>query len=400
MSGVLPTGGIPSARADSGGALREDGLELVMFGGDEAVVVCGDTPKRSHVGDSWVLDTACGAWTRLDVPGPSPRARHSMVSDPARGRALLFGGRFREAGKTGNYTLYDDVWAFDFVLRTWTKLETTGTGPSPRANSSAIVDGDTLWVFGGTTSPSSLAFAPTNDLYALNLVTNEWREVSATGDVPEKRLFHALTVDTQTHRAFMAYGGDANAFVGPFFKDLYSLDLGTAAWTKLEVTHPEGFDFGRIKLGMVVRRSEGTEAARLLAFGGHDDVNGASALGNRNDLLSLDLANDGPSPPSSLAWQHPIQGDTFNKAPSAQCNFPADFVLPDAASIERRSAFAFAPLPTGEAFVVFGGDSDCGRLSDAWWFDSRKGTWTAIVESLPGLTCLRTGNVDCNSLCN
>ena len=400
-SGALPTGGIPSARADSAAALREDGFELVMFGGDEAIVVCGDAPKRQHVGDTWVLDTACGGWTKLDLVGPSPRARHVMVSDLVRKRALVFGGRYRDAGKTGNYTLYDDVWAFEFASRTWTKLSTTGSGPSPRANSAAILDGDTLWVFGGTTASSALVFAPTNDLYALDLVKNEWRHVDAGGAVPSKRLFHAMAAEPQSHRGFLAYGGDENAFVGPFFNDLYELDLVTTTWTKLAATQPEGFDFGRIKLGLSARSPKPGEAMQLVAFGGHDDVNGSTALGNRNDVLTLNLGPATESPkPGSLAWQHPIAGDTFSRGPTAQCAFPADFVVPDAASIERRSSFAFAPHATGEAFVVFGGDSDCGRLSDAWWFDTRKGTWTPIVESLPGLTCPRTGNLDCKSLCN
>ncbi len=400
-SGVLPTGGIPSARADSSAALREDGAEFVIFGGDEAVVVCGDAPKRQHLGDTWILDTACGGWTKLDVAGPSPRARHVMVSDVPRNRALLFGGRYRDAGKTGNYTLHGDLWAFEFATREWTQLKPTGTGPTPRANSAAILDGDTMWVFGGTTSPSSVVFAPTNDLYALDLLKNEWRKVDAVGPVPAPRLFHAMAVDPVNHRAFLAYGGDANAFVGPFLKDLHELDLATATWTTLAVTHPQGFDFGRIKLGLSVRSGESAEPRHLVAFGGHDDVNGGAALGNRNDVLTLDLEPGVASENlGTLAWQHPIVGDAFNKPPKAQCDFPADFVVPDVTSIERRSAFAFAALPTGEAFVVFGGDSDCGRLSDAWWFDTRQGIWTAIVESLPGLTCPRTGNVDCKSLCN
>jgi hypothetical protein len=391
----LPTGPIPSARADAAAALSEDGRELVLFGGDEAIVVCGDTPKREHVGDTWILDVACGAWTSLGADGPSPRARHVMAEDTARARALLFGGRHRPAGKTGNYTLYNDVWAFDRGTRTWSELPTTGTPPSPRANAAAVIDGDTLFVFGGTTSTSALNFVPSNDLHALDLRTNVWTKVATSGPAPERRLFHAMAVDSKRHKLYVAFGGDENAFVGPFFKDLHVLDLGSAEWSPLPVALPADHDFGRIKLGLSVRPGEGSEPDQLTVFGGHDDVNGADALGNRNDLLALELPMSG----GPLAWQVPIAGDTFNAPPKGQCDFPADFVTPATASIERRSAFAFAPLPSGEAFVIFGGDSDCGRLSDAWWFDTRKGTFTAIVESLPGLTCVRTGNPECKSLC-
>lgn len=393
-------GPIPSARSDAGAALADGARELVLFGGDEAIVVCGDTPKRQHVGDTWVLDVGCGAWTELDVVGPSPRARHSMVADPARNRALVFGGRYRETGKTGNYVLYNDVWAFDHGSRSWSQLPTTGPAPSPRSNSAVFVEGDTLWVFGGTTSPSALAFAPTQDLHALDLQTNEWREVAAVGAVPPKRLFHAMAVDPDSRVAYVAYGGDANAFVGPFFKDLHALDLATLSWSAIPVTQPIDHDFGRIKPGLAFRRSKDGEAPRLMAFGGHDDVNGSDALGNRNDVLALELPSDGTLPNAPLVWEHAIVGDRFNAPSLGMCNFPADFVVPDPESIERRSGFAFAPVAGGEAFVVFGGDSDCGRLSDAWWYDARHDTWTPIAESLPGLTCPRMGNpASCKSLC-
>ncbi|MBM4373564.1 MAG: hypothetical protein FJ095_00655 [Deltaproteobacteria bacterium] len=394
-------GPIPSARADVAGALSPDGRELVLFGGDEAIVVCGDAPKRAHVGDTWILDTACGGFAEVKAGvAPSPRARHSMASDPTRGRALLFGGRHRASGATGSYTLYGDVWSFDFVSRAWTELQTTGEAPSPRSNSAAIVAGDTLWVFGGSTSASGLSFTPKNDLHALDLETGVWRRVTPAGDLPESRLFHAFALDAARGRAFVAFGGDENAFVGPFFTDLYALDLATATFTRLDAKLPAGHGFGRIKLGLAARSGEGAEPVRLLAFGGHDDVNGGSALGNRNDVLGLDLPATGElATLGAVEWQVLRPGDTFQKPPKAQCDFPADFVTPEQMGVERRSAFAFAPTTKGDAFVVFGGDSDCGRLSDAWWYDTRTNAWTPIVESLPGLTCLRTGNPSCKSLC-
>jgi hypothetical protein len=394
-------GPIPSARADVAGALSSDGRELVLFGGDEAIVVCGDAPKRTHVGDTWVLDTACGGYAEIKTDvAPSPRARHSMASDHARGRAILFGGRHRTSGASGNYTLYGDVWAFDFVSRSWSELQTTGDAPSPRSNSAAIVAGDTLWVFGGSTSASGLSFTPTNDLHALDLTTGMWRRVTPGGEAPAERLFHAFATDAARSRAFVAFGGDENAFLGPFFTDLYALDLETSTFTRIDAKLPADHDFGRIKLGLTVRSGDGSEPARLFAFGGHDDVNDSAALGNRNDLLALELPATGDlATLGAVTWQVVRPGDTFNEPPKGPCDFPADFVSPESMNIERRSAFAFAPTSTGDAFVVFGGDSDCGRLSDAWWYDTRTNSWTPIVESLPGLTCLRTGNPSCKSLC-
>lgn len=389
-----PTGGSPLARADTAAALSEDARTMVVFGGDVATVICGDIPKRSHVGDTWVLDTACGSWTELDVPGPSPRARHAMALDPARERAILFGGRFRQ-GDSGNYTLYQDLWAFDLRKRSWATLTASGTPPSPRANTAIAVDGDTLYVFGGNTSTSGLNFLPTNDLFAFDLVTNTWSTIEAAGPRPAARQFHAIAVDTLAHRLYVVHGADENALLGPFFADAHVFDMKTSIFTALAATLPASAPEGRIKPGLALRRAAG-EASQLLLVGGHDD----GTLGNRNDVLALDLA-DGIEPANlgTLAWEPRVAGDMFTSPATGQCAFPADFVTPDEASIERRSAFAFAPTLTGEAFVIFAGDSDCGRLNDVWWFDTRAGTFTPIVETPTGLSCPRTGSTTCAGLC-
>ena len=125
-------------------------------------------------------------------------------------------------------------------------------------------------------------------------------------------------------------------------------------------------------------------------FGGHDD----GILGNRNDLIAAPLG--GPT----VTFEEVRPGDTFNKPSSGQCDFPVDFTILDKDSPERRSAFSVGALPDGSAAVVFGGDSDCGRLSDAHWYDTRKATWTPIRATLPGLVCERTGSTTCTSLCN
>ncbi len=397
-SSTPPTGGTPPARADTAAALSSDSRTMVMFGGDVATVICGDIPKRQHVGDTWVLDTACGGWSDLSAKvgtaAPSPRARHAMALDVARGRALLFGGRFR-SGDSGDYTLYNDVWAFEFATESWSLVAAMGTAPSPRANTAIAVDGDTLYAFGGNTSKSGLSFVPTNDLFALDLVSNAWSAVAAGGVLPAPREFHAMAVDASEHRVYVAHGADENALLGPFFSDAHVFDAPSASWHPLAAAMPAAAPEGRIKGGLALRAHAG-EPRQLLFVGGHDD----GALGNRNDVLALDvpegadLATLGP-----LTWQARIAGDALHSPANGQCDFPADFVTLDTTSVERRSAFAFAPTASGEAFVVFAGDSDCGRLNDAWWFDTRSGEFTPIQETLPGLTCPRTGSSTCAGLC-
>ncbi|MEZ4300671.1 MAG: kelch repeat-containing protein, partial [Polyangiaceae bacterium] len=323
---------------------------------------------------------------KLEIAGPSARARHSVALDPASGQAVLVGGRFR-AGDAGAYTNYNDVWAFDFSAKTWTLLETTGAGPSERSNSATAVVNGKLVVFGGNVSTSGLTFTPKKDVFVLDLATRVWTEVAAAGG-PPARLFHAMAAHPTKNEVFVFSGGDANAFTGPFLTDTWALDLDTATWTKLGSDTPDGT--GRIKLGMWATIPDSGTEPMLYVFGGHDD----GQLGNRNDVLSA-FAGGG-----AVEFAPVREGDTFNNPSSGQCDFPVDFTAIDKESPERRSAFAFGQLPDGSAAVVFGGDSDCGRLSDAHWFDTRTGGWTAIRATLPGLVCERTGSTTCTSLCN
>ena len=380
-----PTGPTPIARADTAGALGPDGRTFLMYGGDTAVAVCGGIPGHKHVGDTWLLDAGCGTWKEI-TPGTSPgaRARHSLALDAAHGRALLFGGRTRTGG-SGPYTLFADVWAFDFKTSAWSPIATTGAGPSPRSNAAIAVSGDKLVVFGGNTSTSGLSFAPQNDTYAMDLATGTWTKLAPSGP-PTARLFHAMTADPGAHRVYVHAGGDANAFQGPFFADLWALDLDALSFTDLHANNG-GDGTGRIKLGLAA--TAGKSGTAVYAFGGHDD----GAIGNRNDVLEVDVSAASP------AWTAVRHGDVAGKPATSPCAFPPDFTTEDKASPERRSAFAFGARADGAAFVVVGGDSDCGVLGDAWWFDTAAGAWTPIRQTLVGLTCLRTGSTTCSGLC-
>jgi hypothetical protein len=383
-----PTGPTPLARGDTAGVLGPDGQTFVLFGGDTAVPICTQPPSHKFAGDTWLLDAGCGTWTQV-MPATSPgtRARHSMVLDPKRGRALLFGGRTR-TGASGPYTNFADVWAFDFATSQWAQINTTGMGPTPRSNSAAAVVADKLVVFGGNTSTDGLNFSPTNDTYTLDLGSNAWTMLAPSGTLPAARLFHAMAADPVAHRVYVHAGGDAMAFIGPFFSDLWALDLDAMSWTDLKAKNG-GEGTGRIKLGLAATQAAAGTA--LYAFAGHDD--NAAEADVRNDVLSVQP--DGASP----KWSVVRPGDVLNNPSTSQCVFPPDFFKEDMASPERRSDFAFGPRSDGAAFVVFGGSGDCGVLSDAWWFDTATGTWTPIRQSLVGLTCLRTGSTTCTSLC-
>ncbi len=97
--------------------------EIVLFGGSR--VLFGDSSSRpAMLADTWVLRN--DEWSRVSGGGPDPRAESAIAYDPARGRTVLFGGRYTTLG--GGVTRLGDTWEWDG--RRWIRVSTAG--PSPR----------------------------------------------------------------------------------------------------------------------------------------------------------------------------------------------------------------------------------------------------------------------------
>ena len=68
-------------------------------------------------------------------------------------------------GYGGACTIFNDTWLFNVSARKWTKLQCTGSIPSPRFGHAAVLIGDVMYVFGGS-APDGTRLG---DLAALNL---------------------------------------------------------------------------------------------------------------------------------------------------------------------------------------------------------------------------------------
>lgn len=380
-AGQCPTGAeAPEARGDGAGAVDPMTGALYLFGGDVGMTRnCMQTPAFRD--DTWRYDPRCDHWDRLAMgaTAPSARSRSAFALDSRRRRLIVFGGRYR-AGTSGAYTLLQDTWALDLASGAWTQIEATG-GPSARANATAVYDreGDAFVVFGGNTNTNGAAFTPRRDTFVLDLATNTWRQIAADG-APPARLFHAAAM--QGRVMWIASGGDANAFTGPFLRDVWTLDLSTEQWRRVTLSGDTAALVGRINHVLVPAPTGGG----VVVLGGHDD----GALGNRNDVISI--APDG-------TVRTVRGGDTLRHAGSGFCNFPADFTMTDMDAPERRSAFVGAVEGGGARAVVYGGKTDCGLAGDVWAVDLASGAWSPLRSTNEGLSCARTGRTGCQSLC-
>jgi N-acetylneuraminic acid mutarotase len=316
--------------------------------------------------------------------GPSARGRFAAAVDEERGWFITHGGRFRDDSDSGghhgtssDYTLYDDVWAYDLNADTWTQLSESG-GPDARVSHVAVVWDGKLIIHGGNSSVSGAYYTALGDLWAFDLETLEWSELDASGG-PSDRLFHGGAVSSDG-MLYVYAGGDEQAFTGPFLDDLWALDLTTLTWTELHSggsSAPEG----RLSPSLVVDEANN----RLVTFGGHDD----GILGNNNQVWAYDL--------SSGDWSQLHDGDVYANSASGTCDFPSDFTDPDYDSPERRYTQASALTDSGE-MLVFGGKTDCGVIDDVWSYDLADDTWSEQYSANSGEICLRAF-AECESLC-
>jgi len=369
---------VPSPRGEVGGVWDEVGGRFVFFGGDEGMPIeCSS--QTDFVGQTWAFETDCDTFRLLEVEGehPSARGRHVAALDATRGWMVIQGGRSR-VGTSGLYDLHDDTWAFDLSTDTWTLLSDSG-GPSPRSNHGGVVSGERLVVYGGSTSADGAVFDPQEDVWALDLDTGTWEELPA-GDGPGPRLFHATAVSDDGATMYVYGGGDENAFFGPFFDDLWALDLDTLDWTLLH-SGSGAAPAARIWANLLYDGAND----RLLMFGGHDD----GALGNTNELWSFKLS-DGE-------WNRIREGDVLDQGANGFCDFPADFVVADLDSPERRNASAAALTPSGD-LVLFGGKTDCGIINDLWTWSAGGTGWVERSTATAGEICQRA-YAECTEMC-
>jgi hypothetical protein len=176
-------------------------------------------------------------------------------------------------------------------------------------------------------------------------------------------------------------GAGDNPFTGPFFNDVWSLDVDTETWMQLQ---PAG---AAPKTRIRPMAAMDADHNRMLLFGGHD----SSDLGERNDLWALEL--------EPLRWVKLREGDTQNSHANAACDFPPDFTTPDLESPERRESAFFGVDASSKTFVLYGGKTDCGNIGDVWTLNADASAWQRTLSSFVGESCARSGRQNCSSLC-
>jgi len=207
-----PTGAQPAARSGHTLVLDATRRRLVVFGGQAS----------GFFNDVWAYDLANNAWTQVggDGPAPTPRYGHSAIVD-SRNRMVISHG-FSSRGR------FDDTWVFDLATDMWSDISPDNR-PLRRCLHDAVYDParDQMLLFGGCAS--GVGPCPLGDLWALDLQTNTWRQLSSD---PPARQFYGTAFDPGTQRMIL-YGGDGeDGLLG----DVWEYDPATDNWHEPTLT--------------------------------------------------------------------------------------------------------------------------------------------------------------------
>ncbi|XP_076878403.1 kelch domain-containing protein 4-like isoform X5 [Brachyhypopomus gauderio] len=214
------------------------GGQLWVFGGEFA---SPDGEQFYHYKDLWVLHLNTQVWEQIKAPGaPSGRSGHRMVL--CKRQLLVFGG-FHESAR--DYIYYNDVYAFNLDIFTWSKLSPSGSGPCPRSacHMTPTPDGSGVVVYGGYSKSRAKKDVDKgtihSDMFLLKRDGKDeqvkwcWVRVNPSGVKPPPRTGFSLAVGPAGRP--LLFGGvcdeeDEETLEGDFFNDLYLYDIQKNRW--------------------------------------------------------------------------------------------------------------------------------------------------------------------------
>lgn len=333
---VLPTGPLPSPRADSAAIYSPGSNRMVIFGGSTG---CNNSPSFN---DTWRLSNANGLggtpqWTQIFPAGPTPRGRrgHSAVYNTTTDRMIVFGGDLDGCDTKE----LNETWVLENAsgvtgVPTWVQLFPTGPLPPSRADHVAVYDqtNNRMTIFQG--------FGPTGNLSDVWVLINadgsagtpQWTKLSPSGGPPSAKADSAGVYDPVTNHLTIFAGWICCS--GPSLNEVWTLSNanglgGTPVWTQLAPTGSQPSP--RVGARAIYKSFQST----MVNFGGSDTNESWALLGaNGSGSSSWHLLNPaGPLPP-------PRGGEVADPT-----------IVYD---------------PVSQRIIIFGGAGSTGLLNDTW----------------------------------
>ncbi|KAJ6238457.1 kelch repeat domain [Anaeramoeba flamelloides] len=232
-------------------------------------------------------------FTEITVNGQTPSSRFGSCDQFYDDKMYVIGGASYQDDDT--LILFDDVWELDISTHTWTQIETTGDAPTARYGHSCVVEGDSIYFFGGATGKKAFS----NETWRISLSDHTWEKLSPE-IAPPPRYGHSSHVFnkeyTDDQNKLNVWGGRIKANGDAvYLNDMWEYCFQTNTWEQIIPT-----DYNNIPTGRFEFAYNGGEGGKILNIMGgmHFTVAEKEAY---NDFWSFDR--------ETLNWEELDQGD-------------------------------------------------------------------------------------------
>ncbi|CAE7772860.1 Afg1l [Symbiodinium sp. CCMP2592] len=172
------------------------------------------TDENARQNDIYRYDVRHKTWACIDpVTGSPPSARSGSKAVVCRDSIFFFGGYTK---KDGDY--FNDLFEFNIPKAHWTRLD-AAQKPSVRTDHSCVVFEASLYIFGGFDGRTRF-----QDLHLFNTEEREWMQVTDTDNVPVGRFGHSAVVYQSGMFVFGGWDGHDT------LDDLYEFSITTNQW--------------------------------------------------------------------------------------------------------------------------------------------------------------------------
>jgi hypothetical protein len=202
----------PSPRSGVGEAYFH--RQMYIFGGYH---------QGQALNDLWTFDLDLLVWRQLNSVGdvPTPRTSHSMCVDHERAKLYVLCG----SGSVFGSTNLGDVFEFDLLLHTWTRIDFQGDVLFPRYGQTAILFKRKIFIFGGTYGREFCG-----DFLVLDLETKTCSQLPLKGEFACPRYKHSAVF--LPPNKMLVHGGATTQNYK--LDDTYLVDLDSYNWVRLE----------------------------------------------------------------------------------------------------------------------------------------------------------------------
>jgi hypothetical protein len=265
-------------------------------------------------------------WSRITTTGNVPHFKnHSAIYYPLSNSMIVFGGRNAAGDPT------DEMWSLNLSTNQWTKLTPLNVAPFSRYTQNAHYDSlnNRMIIWSGQGASQALF----NDVWAYNFSTSLWQQLWPDGNingVPLKRYGTASVFDP-LKRHFVTFAGFSTS---GRFEDTWTFNVDSNAWQE----RTNGIYPPKRCLHAAVFAPD---MRKMVMYAGQHDA------GPLDDIWTLNMDN--------YSWQN---------------------VTP---AFRPPARFWNSTIYSGNAVVIFGG-LGASALDDMWKFSTNTNQWEQVSQ--------------------